>query len=217
MQHIKIRFSKAIRARIIRLVIVESNDVTPSLKPITISQLEVIGCPTETINSELKSIAKPTRQHGSNYCFTIDEVLARHFAVDTMNGEIIYFCDYSMYRDKYRKMVCYSSSDGGATWTALPNYIRKIFGFSRTKGRMYLEDISGNTIFSTTDGQRLDVVHPLSLPNMLGEGWEPSLEVHGESEDMEGINWAGTTVVGGYEGIFRGGNKVVDWASCCRN
>ena len=180
-------------------------------------QVEFIGCHSEAMkdhNPKQSSNAKPLRQKKSQYCQPRSISSSRHYAVDTLNGMIIYFCDKAMYR--HQDMACFSSSDNGATWSGLPNYVQRILGFSTIKGRMYLQDSSGSGYFSSIDGRRLDVVHTSSLPVMSGMDWKPSMVVEGEGEKMDGINWAGSTVVGGYGGIFVGGNKAVDWASCCR-
>ena len=181
-------------------------------------QVEFIGCPSEVENSqkvEQSSKTKPTRQRKAAYCSTNSIASYRHYAVDTVNDLIIYFCDKAMYRDE--AMNCFSSSDKGATWTGLPNYVQRIVGFSPAKGRMYLQDMSGSVYFSSKDGRRLDVVHSSSLPDMSSAEWQPSLTVPGENAKMSGMNWVGSTVVGAYGGIFVGGIKAVDWASCCRN
>ena len=213
----ELKLSKPLKARIIRLVIVMTNDVTPSLKAITLHQVQFIGCPAEeTMCRETMQSrgTKPLRQKKSKYCANHDIERSRHYAVDTVNGMIIYFCDKDMYRDK--DMACFSSSDDGKTWTGLPNYVQRIIGFSQAKGRMYLQDTSGLGYLSSLDGRRLDVVHSSSLPDMTGMTWQPSIMVEGDGEKMFGPNWGGSTVVGGYGGIFVGGIKTVDWSSCCR-
>ena len=213
----ELKFTRAVRARIIRLVIVVTNDVTPSLKPITMNSLKFIGCPLEQTQHKSKiqtSARKPLRQKKSQYCAKKPFYQPRHFAVDTINGMIVYVCDETMYRDQ--GMTCYSSSDQGKTWTALPNYVQQILGFSLVRGRMYLQDKSGSSILSSVDGRRLDVVHDSSLPDMTGRHWKPSLVVEGDGEKMAGVTWVGTSVVGGYGGISIGGSNTLDWASCCR-
>ena len=43
---------------------------------------------------------------------------------------------------------------------ALPKYIHNIVGLSVVRGRMYLQDTSGNAFFSSNDGRRMDSVDP---------------------------------------------------------
>ena len=133
--------TKHVTARFIRLVIVETNDVTASIKPITLNKLKLsmpgtaslyismfsvkfYGCTKQSnilaeVDPKDSTNTKVGRRLTGSSCArdltvaSTDAASYRHFAVDTINT-VIYFCDHSMHREG---LACYSSADDGATWT----------------------------------------------------------------------------------------------------
>ena len=175
----ELKLSNPIHARFIKLVIVETNSVPASLKPVTMNQVEFYAVCSDQGDHQMfkqSNLGKPSRKMQAKYCALTGPVVAddvtnyRHFAVDTLNQVTIYFCDQSAFRSTFTSVQCYSSSDQGTTWLSLPNYVHHILGFSPVKGRMYLQDHSRQAFFSCGDGGRLDMVNNSILPVMEGDG-----------------------------------------------
>jgi len=210
-----LELSSSVRGRYLRLVIMETNDVTPSIKPITLTRVQFYGCTLHSRDQWLPGYtsARVSRRVGGSSCSRVTTVPStdpgnyRHFAVDNINT-VLYFCDQSMHR---AGLACYSSSDQGHSWTELPRYVGRVVGFSRSRGRMFLQDVSGKALLTSMDGRRLDVATNHSLDHVS----DPALNYPGEPVDHPAVLWPGSAVSANFEGLHVGTQKVADWASCC--
>ena len=105
--------------------------------------------------------------------------LSRHFAVHP-DKNIIYMCDRNPYRPEVGS-ICYVSTDGGSLWIGeahlprvplthlppdQPKYIHNIVGFSPVTGRMYFQDPARRAFLSSTDGVRMEVLDPATMPDV---------------------------------------------------
>merc|ERR1719273_2254607 len=128
-----IRLTKPIITRFLRIFVVEVNDVTENINAVSMFRVTIHGCDTEKVitgdtftdtgvtNLELDSnlsLTRPPRSKESAYCmkdatvFGNDIINYRHFIVDTVNSNIIYYCDRSPYRPG---MHCYTTLTTSST------------------------------------------------------------------------------------------------------
>ncbi|XP_023329341.1 uncharacterized protein LOC111702048 [Eurytemora carolleeae] len=220
----KLLIKESIVARSIRLVVVETNDATPTLKAISINSVKFYGCPlyspyniSENLEARM-SLKGPERKKGVEWCASSQEITSddprqyRQFAVDTLHENIIYLCDVGEYKDA---QPCWLSIIQGR-WKALPLYIHSILGFSLEKGRMYLLDKDAQVYFSSVDGIRLEISRFDNL-TMLLPGWIPAVSVPGLSINQLNFAWPDSTITANFYGLQQNGNNILNWQSCCIN
>eukprot|EP00090_Calanus_glacialis_P002056 TRINITY_DN11545_c0_g1_i1.p1 TRINITY_DN11545_c0_g1~~TRINITY_DN11545_c0_g1_i1.p1 ORF type:complete len:1257 (-),score=209.03 TRINITY_DN11545_c0_g1_i1:263-3970(-) len=230
----KITFSEPIAARFLRVVIIETNDVTENTKPVAINELKIYGCTPENPISQIvqstltdDGVEKPQRQKGAEYTLpnkTIsseDVVNYRHYAVDVDN-DIIYMCDINPYRPEGGS-ACWVSKDAGSLWIEQPRYIHNIVGYSPKTGRMYFQDPSGKAFLSSTDGVRMEVLDPTKMDAVLNDTdypFKPAVNIPGYDIGVLNkglkITFPGSTYQARYDGIqTSSGQSLARWSSCC--
>merc|ERR1711974_476007 len=145
----------------------------------------------------------------------------RHFAVDEAN-DVVYLCDPSPFRP-HTGSVCRTGRNRGILWTELPKYVRRIIGYSTTKGRMFLEDTSGRALISSSDGVRMEV-GPISLDQVLADpSFLPAVAVPGFDKATLEDAPVKFSPDSAYQGEFDSlllaeveDQSVARWTSCCK-
>jgi len=222
-------FGAPVVTRFLRFVVITTNDVTENLKAISLYDMRLYGCVDETIYSdmkpELKGVLMPPRIKGSQFnvrdrTISGDDVINYRHVAEDIDRNILYFCDVNPYRPG---LICYSSQTGSKsslTWLALPWYINNVIGYSPVKGRMYLQDRSGEAFMSSADGKRIDVVDPSKIAEIQDDAeFLPATVIPGYDiktlTDLEIKPHEASQYSVGYDGITKGSQPSIRWSSCC--
>ncbi|KAK8756252.1 hypothetical protein V5799_001044 [Amblyomma americanum] len=138
------RLEKTIQARQIRFVIEEASDPQMEDELLVGMQLELYGCYIEEPEQERGVACEEDKTWYSH----VKTKKTRHFAVDTANN-IVYFCDF---HGRTNHMACFSSNDGGKTWSILEPFVNYLLGYDPESGRMLACDSSGESFLASSDG-----------------------------------------------------------------
>ena len=86
-------------------------------------------------------------------------------------------------------MFCYWTDRKSAPnlWTELPHYIAFVVGYSKTTGRTYFRGNGGKALFSTYDGQLIELTSESELPGDIN----PSVPVPGVNRQDVNVPIAG--------------------------
>ncbi|CAN7989322.1 unnamed protein product, partial [Ixodes hexagonus] len=151
------RLEKTIQARQIRFVIEEASDDQMEEELLVGMQMELYGCYIEELDQD-KGV---TCEEDSTWYSHVKTKKTRHFAVDTTSN-IVYFCDFDGGTDQ---LACFSSNDGGKTWSILDSFVNYLLGFDPESGRMLACDSSGDSFLGSGDG-----VHWALVPGRAANG-----------------------------------------------
>lgn len=205
------RLEKTIQARQIRFVIEEASDNQMEEELLIGLQMELYGCYIEELDHE-KGV---TCEEDSTWYSHVKSKKTRHFAVDTTSN-IVYFCDFHGSTDN---LACFSSIDGGKTWSILDPFVNYLLGFDPESGRMLACDSSGDSFLGSSDG-----VHWALVPGRAANGslarvnFVPSFTVPAMtrsdilSKDLIIGDWKAT-----YDGlVYKDGEApAAIWKGCC--
>ncbi|XP_077538443.1 uncharacterized protein LOC144151313 isoform X2 [Haemaphysalis longicornis] len=205
------RLEKTIQARQIRFVIEEASDPQMEDELLVGMQLELYGCYIEELDKE-KGVACEEDQTWYSHVKTKK---TRHFAVDTTNN-IVYFCDF---HGKTGQMSCFSSNDGGKTWSILEPFVNYLLGFDPESGRMLACDSSGESFLASSDGMHWALMPGRAANTSLSRNnFVPSLIVPAMtrsdilSKDLIIGDWKAT-----YDGLVykEAETPAAVWKGCC--